>query len=377
MCDDTTVFVGLDVHKDSIAVAMILDGAEAPVVDYGTIGTQRYAVQRLIRNLSDRGARPVFVYEAGPCGFRLHRLLIQWGYRCLVVAPSLVPKRPGVRIKTDRRDARQLAMNLKAGTLTAVHIPSPTEEAFRDVVRAWHQAKWDVTKAKQRLAHFLLRNDIRYTGKSHWTPAHRRWLSELVLPSAAQQIVFQELVMAVDERERRRDRLEDQLDQLAPDWPGYALAQALQAFRGLQKTVAYTVLAEACDLRRFGHPRHFMAWLGLIPAEHSSGSKRRQGSITRSGNRWARTMLIEAAWAYRYSPKVSRIIQLRQEQVPAPILDIAWQAQLRLHKKYRRLIGRGVNKNKVITAVARELAGFIWASAREPHPADPYRRAPM
>ena len=199
--------------------------------------------------------------------------------------------------------------------------------------------------------------------------APRRWLSELVLPSAAQQIVFQELVMAVDERERRRDRLEDQLDELAPDWPGYALAQALQAFRGMQKTVAYTVVAEACDLTRFAHPRQFMAWLGLIPAEHSSGSKRRQGSITRSGNRWARTMLIEAAWAYRYRPKVSRIIQRRQEHVPAPILDIAWQAQLRLHKKYRRLIGRGVNKNKVITAMAREPAGFIWAAARAPQPA--------
>ena len=364
MSNHSTLFVGLDVHKDSIAVAYVQHGTEAVVVDYGTIGTQQYAIRRLIKKLSARGADLVLAYEAGPCGFWLHRLLTQWGYRCFVVAPSLVPKRPGERIKTDRRDARKLALNLKAGTLTPVHIPSPTEEAFRDVVRAWHQAKWDVTKAKQRLAHFLLRNDIRYTGKTPWTAAHRRWLSELVLPSAAQQIVFQELVMAVAERERRRDRLEQQLDLLAPDWPGYDLARVLQAFRGLQKTVSYTVVAEACDLSRFAHPRHFMAWLGLIPAEYSSGSKRRQGRITRSGNRWARTMLIEAAWSYRYTPKVSRIIQLRQEKVPAQILDIAWQAQLRLHKKYRRLMGRGVTKNKVITALARELAGFIWAAGR-------------
>lgn len=364
MSKDSTVFVGLDVHKDSIAVAWVADGSDSGVVDYGSIGTQQYAIRRLVKKLSGRGAHLVFVYEAGPCGFWLHRLLTQWGYRCLVAAPSLIPKRPSDRIKTDRRDARKLAMNLKAGTLTAVHIPSPTEEAFRDVVRAWHQAKWDVTKAKQRLAHFLLRNDIRYTGKTAWTAAHRRWLSELVLPSAVQQIVFQELIMAVAERERRRDRLEAELDRLAPDWPGYTLAQVLQAFRGLQKTVAYTVVAEACDLGRFAHPRQFMGWLGLIPAEHSSGTKRRQGSITRGGNRWARTMLIEAAWAYRYAPKVSRIIQLRQENVPEPILEIAWQAQLRLHHKYRRLMARGVPKNKVVTAMARELAGFIWAASR-------------
>lgn len=365
MSNDTTVFVGLDVHKDSIVVAFVCQDYAASVQEYGTIGTQQYAIRKMVTQLQGRGSRLVFAYEAGPCGFWLHRLLTGWGYCCVVVAPSLVPKLGGDRIKTDRRDARKLAVCLKAGTLTAVHIPTPQEEAFRDVVRAWHQAKWDVTKAKQRLQHFLLRNDIRYAGAKAWSQAHRRWLSDLVLPSPPQQIVFQELVMAVDERERRRDRLEAQLDRLAPEWPGYGLATALQAFRGIQKTVAYTVVAEVGDFSRFDRASRLMGWMGLVPGEHSSGSKRRQSAITRAGNRWARTMLIEAAWAYRHPAKVSRIIQKRQEAVPPAIVDVAWRAQLRLHAKYLRLMRRGVSKNKVVTAVARELAGFLWDASQQ------------
>lgn len=363
MENDSTVFVGLDVHKDSITAACIGSHPSEPPLDLGTIGTQQYAIDRLIKKLSGRGTLQI-VYEAGPCGFWLERYLRSKGQHCLVAAPSLIPKRPGERIKTDRRDARNLALALRAGTLTAVHVPTADQEAFRDVVRAWQQSKRDITAAKQRLKAFLLRNDIRYAGRATWNAAHRRWLSELVLPSAPQQIVFQELINAIAERERRRERLERELDSLAPHWDGYPLAQALLAFRGIQKTVAYSVVAEAADLARFPHPKRFMAWLGLVPAEHSSGSTRRQGPITRCGNRWVRTLLIEAAWAYRYTPKVSGIIERRSQHIDPAIRDLAWKAQLRLTHKYRRLIARGKHKNVAVTAVARELAAFIWDAAR-------------
>jgi len=363
MPNDTTVFIGLDVHKDSIAVACVgSDSADAPV-DVGTIGTQQYALDRLIKKLSGHGPLR-FVYEAGPCGFWLQRYLCSVGQNCVVAAPSLIPRRPGVRIKTDRLDARNLALALRAGTLTAVHIPAPEEEAFRDVVRAWQQCKRDVTSAKQRLKAFLLRNDIRYEGRASWSAAHRRWLARLVLQSPAQQIVFQELVNAVNERERRRDRLEVELDALAPTWPGFPVATALLAFRGIQKTVAYTVVAETGAFARFSHPSRYMAWLGLVPSEHSSGTSRHQGPITRSGNRWARTLLVEAAWAYRYTPKVSPIIEQRAQHLDPKIRTLAWKAQLRLTHKYRRLSARGKHANLVVTAVARELAGFIWDVAR-------------
>jgi transposase len=363
MYNDTTVFVGLDVHKDSITAARVGSSPAEQPLDLGTLGTQQYAIDRLIKKLSGRGPLR-FVYEAGPCGFWLQRYLHGKGEDCVVAAPSLIPKRPGERIKTDRRDARNLALALRAGTLTAVHIPTPEQEAFRDVVRAWQQSKRDITAAKQRLKSFLLRNDIRYAGRATWNTAHRRWLSELVLPSAPQQIVLQELVDAINERERRRDRLEHQLDALAPSWAGFRLAEALLAFRGIQKTVAYTLIAEAGDLARFSHPSRFMAWLGLVPGEHSSGNTRRQGPITRSGNRWARTLLVEAAWSYRYTPKVSAIIERRAQSVDPRVRELAWKAQLRLTHKFRRMSARGKHSNLVVTAVAREPSGFIWDAAR-------------
>jgi transposase len=282
----------------------------------------------------------------------------------VVAAPSLIPKRPGDWIKTDKRDARNLALGLRAGTLTAVHIPGPDQEAFRDVVRAWQQSKRDVAKGKQRLKAFLLRNDIRYAGKASWSEAHRRWLAKLVLPSAAQQVVFQELIDTITEREARRSRLADQMERLAPSWSGYAIAQALLAFRGVQQAVAYGMVAEAGDFARFNHPRRFMAWLGLVPSEHSSGGTRRQGGITKTGNRWARTLLVEAAWAYRHTPKVSAIIETRAQQIDPAIRAIAWKAQLRLTRKYRRLRARGKQHNVIVTAIARELAGFLWDAAR-------------
>lgn len=363
MNQDYTQYVGLDVHKDSITVARVGSAPGEAVVLVGKIGTQQYAIDRLLNKLRGRGPLKL-VYEAGPCGFWLQRYLASKGEDCQVVAPSLIPQRPGDRIKTDSRDAQNLALALRAGTLTAVHIPTPEEEAFRDVVRAWQQSKRDVTKAKQRLKGFLLRNDIRYAGKDSWSSAHRRWLAKLVLPSAAQQVVFQECVDAVSEREARRDRLEQQMDALAPAWPGYPIASALIAFRGVQRAVAYTLVSEACDFQRFEHPRRFMAWLGLVPGEHSSGSTRRQGGITKTGNRWARTLLVEAAWSYRYSAKVSPIIERRSQDIDPRIRAIAWKAQLRLTRKYQRMRARGKQHNVIVTAIARELAAFLWDAAR-------------
>ena len=363
MDNDSTVFIGLDVHKDSIAVARVGSASSDPVIDVATIGTQQYAIDRLIARLSGHGPLQ-FVYEAGPCGFWLHRYLTGKGQRCLVAAPSLVPRRPGDRIKTDRRDARNLVLGLRAGTLTAVHIPGPEQEAFRDVVRAWQQSKREVAKGKQRLKAFLLRNDLRYAGTASWSEAHRRWLATLVLPSAVQQVVFQELVDTITERAARRARLEAQMEELAPRWSGYPAAQALLAFRGVQQAVAYGVVAEAGDFARFSHPRRFMAWLGLVPSEHSSGGTRRLGGITKTGNRWARTLLVEAAWAYRHPPKVSAIIETRAQQIDPAIRAIAWKAQLRLTRKYRRMRARGKPHNLIVTAIARELAGFLWDAAR-------------
>lgn len=363
MDNDSTVFVGLDVHKDSNAVARVGSVATDLVVDVGNIGTQQYAIDRMVSKLAGHGPLQ-FVYEAGPCGFWLHRYLTGKGQACVVAAPSLIPKRPGERIKTDRRDARNLALGLRAGTLTAVHIPGPEQEAFRDVVRAWQQSKRDVAKAKQRLKAFLLRNDLRYAGRDGWSAEHRRWLARLVLASGAQQVVFQELIDTISERETRRARLEAQLTQLAPNWPGYHAAHALLAFRGVQQAVAYGLVAEAGDFARFSHPRRFMAWLGLVPSEHSSGSTRRLGGITKTGNRWARTLLVEAAWAYRHPPKVSAIIETRAQQIDPAIRAIAWKAQLRLTRKYRRMQARGKPHNLIVTAIARELAGFLWDAAR-------------
>lgn len=362
MSHDTQIFVGfvgLDVHKDTIAAACVGLHPDEPVIDLGVCGPQQYAIDRLLKKASGRGRIRV-VYEAGPTGYGLQRYLASRDIDCVVAAPSLIPKAPGDRIKTDRRDAIGLALALRAGVLSPVRIPSVDEEAFRGVVRAWQQSKTDVTHARQRLKQCLLRNDIRYAGRATWGPAHRRWLSELVLPSAALQIVFQEHLMAIDERERRRHRLEAELTALTATAPQQQLILNLQALRGVSRVVATTLAAETGDLHRFATPAQFMAWLGLVPSEHSSGATRRQGAITRCGNRWARTMLVEAAWAYRYPAKVSRVIQLRHEGLEPEIVERAWAAQLRLCRRFQRLKAKHKPINKVVVAIARELAGFVW-----------------
>ena len=365
MRQPTTLFVGLDVHKDSIAVAHAEAQRTAPPHFVGAIGTRHSDIDKLVRRLHSKAARLVFAYEAGPCGYVLHRYLTGKGFDCQVVAPSLIPKRPGDKVKTDRRDAVELARLLRSGDLTPVYVPSIEDEAVRDLCRARDAARVTLKAAKLRLKSFLLRLGLNYVGRADWNAAHKRYLAKVVCPTPAQQIVFQESIRAVDEQVERLGRIEKELLDLAPTWRLWPVVEALQALRGVQWIVALTVVAELGDLTRFDNPRQLAAFVGLIPSEHSSGEKRRQGGITKAGNTRARRVLVEGAWAYRYPAKTSEHIQKRIEKLPKVAQDIGWKAQVRLCKRFRRLKARGKNANVVVTAIARELLAFMWAIAKE------------
>jgi transposase len=365
MHQSSTLYIGLDVHKESIAVAYVAKEHHAEVVSLGTIGTRQCDIDQLIRKMQSKSKHLIFVYEAGPCGYWLYRYLTKKGHVCWVVAPSLIPKKPGDRVKTNRRDAIKLARLMRSGDLTPVYVPTVDDEAIRDLCRAREDAIRDLKTAKFRLKAFLLRHDIRYTGRATWGPAHLRWLSEVVCPTPAQQIVFQEYIRAVTEHTERLARLEQELTDQVQTWRLAPVVEALQALRGVQFTVAVTTVAELGDLTRFANPRQLMNYLGLTPSEYSTGERRRQGGITKTGNSHARRALVEGAWAYRYPAKISRHLQLRLEKVSKPIQDISWKAQIRLCKRYRQLSARGKNANQVVVAIARELSAFMWAIAQE------------
>ncbi len=364
MAKSTPLFVGLDVHKDSIAVAHAEGGRADPPVFVGAIGSRQADLDQLLRRLQGKASTLTCAYEAGPCGYGLHRYLTKKGFPCQVIAPSLIPRKPGDKVKTDRRDAVTLARLLRSGDLTAVYVPSVEDEAIRDVCRARDAARVTLKDARLRLKAFLLRQGLHYVGRADWNAAHRRYLAKVVCPTPAQQIVFQEGVRAVDEQVDRLQRLETELRDLTPGWHLAPVVDALQALRGVQWLVAITVVAELGDLTRFDNPRQLAAYVGLIPSEYSSGSARRQGGITKAGNGRARRALIEAAWAYRYPAKVSAHIQQRIEGLPKPLQDIGWKAQVRLCKRFRRLVARGKHPNVAVTAIARELLAFMWALAK-------------
>jgi len=365
MAQSTPLYDGLDVHKDSIAVAHAQGESAAPPVFVGEIGPRQADLDKLIRRLEAKTPALVFAYEAGPCGYGLYRRLTAQGFACQVVAPSLIPKKPGDKVKTDRRDAVELARLLRSGDLTGVYVPTVDDEAVRDLVRARDAARLTLKNAKLRLKGFLLRLGRHYVGRADWNPAHPRDLAKVVCPTAAQQIVVQESVRAVDEQVDRLHRLEAELLARAPAWRLYPVVQALQALRGVQWLVAITVVAELGDLTRFDSPRQLSAFVGLIPSEYSSGAARRQGAITKAGNGRARRALIEGAWAYRHPAKVSAHIQTRIDALPKPIQAIGWKAQVRLCKRFRRLTARGKHPNVAVTAIARELVAFMWAIAKE------------
>jgi transposase len=361
---DRITYVGLDVHKAGIVVAVAEGGLRGEVREYGRIANTAGALDRLMRQLGGAGVRLRFCYEAGPCGYGIQRHLSAHGHDCVVVAPSLIPKRAGDRVKTDRRDAASLARLHRAGELTAVWVPDTGHEAMRDLVRARLDAVHALRRARQQLSGFLLRQGCHY-GRPAWTKLHRRWLTGLRFEHAVHHIVLEDYIQAVEAAAARRDRLTTQIEAMLPDWTLAPVVAALQTMRGMALVNAATLIAELGDLSRFANPRQLMAYLGLVPSEYSSGASIKRGGLTKAGNSAARRLLIEAAWTYRFPARVSRELLLRQEEQPKPIRAIAWKAQLRLCARYRRLARTGKPANIVTTAIARELSGFVWAIARQ------------
>ena len=359
---ESTVYVGLDVHKDSISLT--LAGERGEVVELGRIENEPTAVRRMVERLARRHDGLCFAYEAGPCGYDLYRQLLSMGHSCIVVAPSLVPRRPGDRIKTDRRDAITLARLLRSGDLTAVWVPDRRHEAVRDLVRCREDFKQAERRCRQRMCALLLRHGRRYAG-SNWTQRHRRWLLSQSFELPESQAVFEHSLHAIAEAEERILQLERRMEQALPDWSLAPLVRGLMAMRGVKLITAMTLVSELGDMSRFDNPRELMAFVGLVPSEHSSGKTRRQGAITKSGNRHVRRVLIESAWAYRHKPFWSQSLRARARDVSEPVRAIAWKAQKRLHGRYGRLVHRGKVAQVAIVAVAREELGFLWAIGRQ------------
>jgi transposase len=328
---------------------------------YGTISSDLHAVEKALRKIGGEGVTLHVVYEAGPTGYVVYRRLRQLKLDCIVVAPSKLPYEKGVRQKTDRRDALMLARLHRAGELTGIHVPDAVDESIRDLTRARADAVHDLTRAKLRLKSFLLRQGYRYQGKANWSEAHQRYLRELVLPLPALKAVLEEYLLAINQATQRVERLDDLIAAQVPQWRMYPAVQALMCLRGFQLTAAAVLVAELGDVRRFHHPRHVMAFLGLVPREHTSGDSRKLGGITKAGNAHARWILTEAVQHAFLAPKVSTQLTVRQRGQATAYRELSWKVQTRLYKRSRHLLGRGVMKAKVTVALARELAGFIWA----------------
>lgn len=365
----TDKYIGLDVHKDTTVIAVAEGGREGETRLYGTITSDLHALERVLQKLGGEGVRLHVVYEAGPTGYVVYRRLQQLQIDCMVVAPSCTPLPKGPRQKTDRRDALMLAKLHRAGELTAIHVPDAVDESIRDLTRARADAVHDLTRAKLRLKSFLLRQGYRYTGKANWSEAHQRYLRELVLPLPALKAVLEEYLLAMDQAVQRVSRLDDLIAAQVPAWRLYPAVQALMCLRGFQLTAAAVLVAELGEVHRFAHPRHLMAFLGLVPREHSSGDTRKLGGITKAGNAHARWILIEAVQHAFLPPKVSSQLSVRQQGQPAAYRELSWKVQTRLHKRGWHLLQRGVMKPKVTVALARELSGFVWALLRQVPPA--------
>lgn len=360
----TTKYVGLDVSKSKIAVAVADTGREEPRY-VGMITNSPEAVRKLVKRLGDKENLRV-CYEAGPTGYGLYRLFMGMDIKCEVIAPSLIPQQPGQRVKTDKRDALRLAKLYRAGELTPIYVPTEEDEALRDLVRAREDATEDLLRAKHRLDKYLLRHEIKPpSGIKKWSKGYRHWMDTLTLDGRLSQVVFQEYLHTLKEIELRLQRLEQEIEEQAHTGHHAPTILALQTLRGVADITSTALVAEIGSFKRFQSPKNLMAYAGLVPSEYSSGDLRIQGKITKTGNRHVRKLLIESAWHYLRQPAVKGQLAKRQEGQPPGILAISWKAQQRLHKKFHRLMSRGKPSGKAVVSVARELAGFIWAIARE------------
>lgn len=358
------VYIGLDVHKDSIVIAVARAGRE-PAMNWKTIPYDVVRLEKALRLLLNEGEHLRVCYEAGPTGFGLCRRLRQAGIDCIVVAPSLVPGKPGERVKTDRRDAAKLAHFLRSGDLTEVHVPDEAVEAIRDLERARDAAKRAERTARHQLSKFLLRHDRRWEGTT-WTKKHLDWIRVQQFAYPAQQEVLKDYLKQVEDSAERIERLSESMGKLVEDTTLAPLAKALQAFRGFRMVSTVTIAAESGgDLKRFSSAGKFMSYVGLVSSEDSSGQRRRQGRITRCGNQYLRRILVEAAWHYLHPPSMSKELRRRNQGVAEPVQRKAWEAQKRLHARMYHLLKAGKNSKQAVIAVARELAGFVWAVGQE------------
>jgi transposase len=365
MRDHSEAFVAFDTSKSRNAVAIAEAGRGGEVRFLGEIDNTPAATGKLVRKLAARYGRMAFCYEAGPTGYGLYRQITSLGHECMVVAPSLIPKKAGDRVKTNRRDALAMVTQFRAGELTAVWVPDPRHEAMRDLTRAREAAVEDLRRKRQQVTSFLLRLGVPYPSKNTWTKKHMKWLASQKLDHAEQRIAFEEMLLAVRQADERVIRLEAAIRAAVPDWSLAEVVAALMAMRGIDMVSATAFLAEIGDLSRFRTPRELMGYLGLVPSEHSTGDTVQRGPITKTGNRRARRILIESAWSYRHPPRVGNKKQDRVAAAPPAAREIAWKAQHRLYRRYRALTRRGKLRTVAVTAMARELAGFVWAINRE------------
>src|SRR6266498_5055980 len=366
MDDYSEAFIGFDTSKLRNAVAIADAGRGGEVRFFGEIENTPAATAKLVRKLSAKYQRLTFCYEAGPTGYGLQRQIKDLGFECVVVAPSLIPKRPGDKVKTNRRDALSLAKLLRADELTPVGVPDGPHEAIRDLTRARGTAMLDLRTKRQHVSAFVLRLGRPYPeSRKTWTKAHASWIASQKLEHPQQRLVLEEMMLAIRQAQERLQRLEQAIAAAVPEWSLSPVVTALMAMRGMDLVSATTLLAEIGDLSRFRTPTELMAYLGLVPSENSTGDTVKRGPITKAGNRRARRMLVECSWSYQHPPRVG---QEKQEKVAAAapaVREIAWKAQHRLYTRYRALTRRGKLKTVAVTAVARELAGFIWAISRE------------
>jgi len=353
------LYVGMDVHKESVSIAVLEDRGLRPTVK---LRNEQRELRRLFTRLKREGEVRA-CYEAGSCGYEIQRLLGSMGIGCDVIAPSLIPVRVGDRVKTDRRDAEKLARLHRAGELTTIRVPTPAEEALRDLVRCREDAREDVLRERHRLLKFMLRHGRMFHDGKHWSLPHWAWLRKQRFEHAAAQTVFVEYLSRLESTISRVKALDEQLAMAAASEPYKTAVGRLRCLRGIDTVSAIALVAEICDFKRFEHPRELMAFVGLVPSEHSSGGKRRQGSITKTGNGHARRILVEAAWHYRHPPRPGKTIRARWKDQPHEIVAHAWKAQQRLHDRYFRLTCRGKPSQVTTIAVARELCGFVWAIA--------------